>query len=85
MNREARIQFLEKIRELAGEHANAFVFIANVDMDEDDNQECILQYYEGGRSQAIGLMETIKEQLLTEIRHETAGPDDDDSEEDQRV
>ena len=71
MTREARIQLLEDVKALVGEHCNCFIFIANVDADEkDDTEETIINHWEGGRAHALGLMvmaETvIKDDILSE-------------------
>lgn len=71
MTRAARIQLLEDVKLLVGEHCNCFIFIANVDADEkDDTEETIIHYWEGGRAHTLGLMELVKTVIRDDILSE---------------
>lgn len=71
MTREDRIKLLEDVKNLVGEHCNAFIFIANVDAEErPDEMETIINHWEGGRSHCLGLLETVKITLAADITTE---------------
>lgn len=71
MTREARIKMLEDVKALVGEHCNAFVFIANVDADEKgDEQETIINHWEGGRAHCLGLLATVETVVRNDIASE---------------
>ncbi len=72
MSREDRIKLLEDVKNLVGEHCNAFVFIANVDASEKpDEMETIINHWEGGRAHCLGLMATVDAVVRSEIVSET--------------
>ena len=71
MTPAGRIKLLEDVKALVGEHCNAFIFIANVDADEKgDDEETLINHWEGGRSHVLGLMEVVKSSMLGEIQSE---------------
>lgn len=65
MTPEERIILLEKIEDIAGEHLDAYVFIAKVDADDGD--PVVFSKWDGGRAHALGLMDHMSTQIRAQI------------------
>lgn len=68
MNAEQRVELLDKIADLAGEHCQAFVFIAQVPSDEAEAEEDFethtISNYNGGANLVLGLLKRTEARLL---------------------
>lgn len=68
------ITYLDKIRDIAGEHALHFVFIAKVPFGE-DGETVVAHNFDGARSDALGLVEVFRMRQQAKIAKELDAED----------
>ena len=69
MSPEQRLELLNKVADMVGEHVNGFVFIADVDHDdfeEGKHESVFISHWSGGVTMCMGLVSRLQNKMSHE-------------------